>query len=178
MILSDFDLNNAIKTNRLVVKPFLKEIVRENGLDLRLSDEIAYHKELKDSFVLDPENKDHVEKSYIVEKNKKEFVINPHQQVLLSTLEYLELPEDLVGLVELRSTWARHGFSLPPTIIDAGFKGTITLEVINNAPFKILLRPKYRFAHVIFIKTNNIVSDSYKGSYLNQIGIKIPKIIK
>ncbi|MCL4383448.1 MAG: dCTP deaminase [Candidatus Marsarchaeota archaeon] len=178
MILSDFDLNNAIKTNRLVVKPFLKEIVRENGLDLRLSDEIAYHNDFKDHFVLDPEKKEHVEQSYKVEKHKKSFIINPNQQVLLSTLEYLELPEDLVGLVELRSTWARHGFSLPPTIIDAGFKGTITLEVINNAPFKILLRPKYRFAHVIFIKTNNKVSNTYKGTYLNQIGIKIPKQIK
>lgn len=177
MILSDFDLNNVIKTKRLVVKPFLKEIIRENGLDLRLSNEIAYHNDLDNSFILDPEKKEDIEKSYKIEKNKKFFVINPNQQVLLSTLEYLELPEDLVGIVELRSTWARHGFSLPPTIIDAGFKGTITLEVINNAPFKILLRPKYRFAHVIFIKTDNKVVNIYKGKYLNQMGIKIPKQI-
>ena len=41
MILSDFDLESLIKEKRLVIKPFKKDIIRENGLDLRLSNEIA-----------------------------------------------------------------------------------------------------------------------------------------
>ena len=83
-----------------------------------------------------------------MEKNSRRLIIKANEQVLFSTIEYIELPDDIMGFVEVRSTWARHGISLPPTIIDAGFKGTVTLEAINNAPYAIALKPKQRFAHL------------------------------
>ncbi len=178
MILSDYDLKNAIRSKRIVIRPFIKEILRENGIDFRLSAEIAHHKPQRSDFVMDPYNASHIKESYRVAKNSSKLLIMPHEHVLLSTKEYIEMPDDLMGFVELRSTWARHGFSMPPTIIDAGFKGTITLEVINNAPYTIALTPGQRFAHVIFMKTNNRVEGAYKGRYLGQHGIKLPKIIK
>jgi dCTP deaminase len=178
MILSDFDLENVIKAKRLIVKPFIKEIIRENGLDLRLANEIAYHNPHLKDFVMDPSNEKHIKNAYIIEKGKKELIIPPHSQVLLSTLEYIKLPDNLIGFVELRSTWARHGLSMPPTIIDAGFGGTVTLEVVNNAPYKIMLRPRVRFAHVIFASTLNKVKNAYSGTYFNQNGILVPKVIK
>ncbi len=178
MILSDFDLKNMIKERRIVVKPFAREIIRENGIDLRLADEIAYHNEkLGEDFVLDPSNEEHVKGIYTVEKRKKILLLKPRSQVLLSTVEYVELPDNVVGFVELRSTWARHGLLMPPTIIDAGFRGTVTLEVFNTAPYTIGIKPKMRFAHVIFAATMNKVKDAYSGSYLNQRGIFIPKVL-
>ncbi len=178
MILSDFDLKNMIKEKRIVVKPFAKEIIRENGIDLRLAGEIAYHNEKLDkNFVLDPSNKEHVKNIYKIERGKKVLLLKPRSQVLLSTVEYLELPDHLVGFVELRSTWARHGLLLPPTIIDAGFRGTITLEVYNAAPYTIAIKPKMRFAHVIFAATMNRVKNAYSGSYTDQRGIFIPKVL-
>lgn len=175
MILSDTDLKWYIKSAKLSVIPLQNDTIRENGLDLRLSNEIGRHLDnYKKYFILDPENKSHLKKTYKIKK-LKQFIIKPQEQILLSTKERLELPNDLVGFVELRSSWARHGLSLPPTIIDAGFKGTITLEVINNAPYSILLRKNYRFAHIVFLKTINNVSKSYRGFYQNQNGIKIPK---
>ncbi len=102
-------------------------------------------------------------------------VLEPNEQVLLSTIEYLGLPNNIMGFVELRSTWARHGLSMPPTIIDAGFHGTITLEVVNNAPYKILLRSEQRFAHIIFAETSSSVKKPYSGTYMEQSGIKLPK---
>ncbi len=178
MILSDFDLKNMIREKRIVVKPFAEEIIRENGLDLRLADEIAYHnEELGEDFVLDPSNPEHVKKIYVIEKKKEVLLLKPKTQVLLSTIEHIELPDHIIGFVELRSTWARHGLVMPPTIIDAGFKGTITLEVYNSAPYAIAIKPKVRFAHVIFAATMNKVKNAYSGSYLNQKGIFIPKVL-
>ncbi len=177
MILSDFDLSNAIKGRRLIVKPFHKESIRENGLDLRLDNEMARHKEFDSDYILDPTKEEHVKGSYSVQKKLKEIVINGNEQVLLSTYEYLGMPDDLMGFVELRSTWARHGLSLPPTIIDAGFQGNITLEVINKAPYKIKLRPGQRFAHIIFAKTTSRVSNAYSGKYNGQRGVRLPKVI-
>jgi dCTP deaminase len=178
MILSDFDLKNMIKEKRLVVKPFNSEIIRENGVDLRLADEIAYHNPmLGEDFIVDPSSRKDIEKEYIIEKGKKEFIVEPKQQVLLSTVEYLEMPDNLIGFVELRSTWARHGLLMPPTIIDAGFKGTITLEVFNGSSSKLKLKPKVRFAHIIFAVTMNKVKNTYRGSYSGQKGIFKPKVI-
>ncbi|MDE1871485.1 MAG: dCTP deaminase [Candidatus Micrarchaeota archaeon] len=179
MILSDFDLMNYLNSKRLKIEPFSREIVRENGIDFRLADEIAYHrKDLGDDFVMDPSNKEMIERAYDVRKKQETLVIGPREQVLLSTIEHVALPDDLVGVVELRSTWARHGFSMPPTIIDAGFNGNVTLEVINNAPYKIALKPNTRFAHIVFIKASNAVESSYsKGSYSGQMGVRLPKVI-
>ncbi len=178
MILSDYDLANAIKSKRIVVRPFFRETLRENGIDFRLSNEIAHHPSHFNNFTMDPENPAHIRESYKVTKSAGRLLVASHEQVLLSTLEYIEMPDDLMGFVEIRSTWARHGFSMPPTIIDAGFKGTITLEVINNAPYTIALTPGQRFAHVIFMKTNNKVESVYRGRYLGQKGIRLPKVIK
>ena len=176
MILSDFDLESLINEKRLVVKPFDKEIIRENGLDLRISNEVAVHNPKRDSkFLIDPSDSKTLKDEYVMKKMPKGIIILPSTQVLLSTLEFVGLPDNLVGFVELRSTWARHGLLVPPTIIDAGFAGTVTLEVFNSSRFPILLRPKVRFAHVIFATTLNRVRNAYKGTYLNQKGIKLPK---
>lgn len=179
MILSDFDLENMIKDKRLVIKPFNREIIRENGIDLRLADEIAFHNPmLGEDFVIDPSKEEDIQKEYIIEKEKKEFILPPRQQVLLSTKEYIKMPDNLIGFVELRSTWARHGLMMPPTIIDAGFEGTITLEVLNASQYKLKLKPGVRFAHIIFAVTMNRVRNTYKGAYSGQRGIFRPKVIK
>ena len=176
MILSDFDLEGLIKDGKLVIKPFDKEIIRENGLDLRLSDEIARHNpERGGGFIVDPSDPKTLEDEYVKEGGLKEMVIHPGEHVLLSTMELIGLPDDLVGFIELRSTWARHGLLIPPTIIDAGFTGTVTLGVFNGSRFPILLKPKVRFAHVIFAKTLNRVKNAYSGTYQNQRGMKLPK---
>ncbi|MGC8568351.1 MAG: dCTP deaminase [Candidatus Micrarchaeia archaeon] len=177
MILSDFDIMNMVKSGRMSIKPFAKDIIRENGADFRLANEIARHVAPEKDFVLDPTDKKAVENSYKIEKNKKELIINSHEQVLLSTYETISMPDDVAGFVELRSTWARHGLSMPPTVIDAGFKGTVTLEVFNNAPYGIKLKPGLGFAHIIFIKTSSKVASAYSGIYQNQNGIHLPKVI-
>jgi len=175
MILSDFDINNLIKSGRLKIRPFSKDMVRENGIDFKLADEIAHHNLFDKDFVLDPSSENDINKSYKITKNNKEMILNPNEQVLLSTYELISMPDDIAGFVELRSTWARHGLSMPPTIIDAGFTGTITLEVVNNSPYKIKLKPKQRFAHIILEKLSNKANKTYKGNYNLQNGIRLPQ---
>ena len=61
--------------------------------------------------------------------------------MLAHTLEVVELPSDLMGLVEGRSSWARLGLSVHMTApkIDPGFCGTIALEMTNVGPATIQL---------------------------------------
>lgn len=85
------------------------------------------------------------------------------------TRETITMPNDLMGFVQLRSTWARKGFIVPPTVIDAGFHGTVTLEIAKfGEPGYVPLGQ--RFAHVIFAKLST-PSKPYDGKYQGQSGI-------
>lgn len=78
------------------------------------------------------------------------------------------MPDDVMGFVALRSTWARRGIMIPSTVIDAGFKGNITLEI---CPHEDMDAPVgQRFAHIIFAKMTS-PSAPYNGKYQGQVGI-------
>lgn len=85
------------------------------------------------------------------------------------TRETVTMPNDLMAFVHLRSTWARRGFIVPPTIIDAGFIGSITLEIAKFGDWEDL-PIKQRFAHVVFAKLLT-PSEPYAGKYQGQTGI-------
>jgi dCTP deaminase len=61
------------------------------------------------------------------------FKLEPGHFVLAHTLETVTIPNDLVGLVEGRSSFARIRVTIHLTApkIDPGFSGTITLEMAN-----------------------------------------------
>lgn len=176
MILSDFDLRGYISSKRLVIKPLGEESLRENGVDLRIGYEIARLRRTKEVLDLTKATQREISKYYIIERGR-EFTIEPNEHVLICTLEYLELPSDLMGFVELRSTFARMGLIMPPTIIDAGFKGQLTLE-IRGGSFPVKLKAGMRFAHVIFAKLLNPVERPYRGKYFGQLGVTLPKALE
>ena len=68
------------------------------------------------------------------------FRLEPDGFVLAQTLEYVVMPNDLMGFVEGRSSWARTGISvhLAAPKIDPGFEGTITLEMTNHGQVAVV----------------------------------------
>lgn len=61
--------------------------------------------------------------------------LEPKQFVLSRTLETVHLPNDLMGLVEGRSSFARFGIGIHVTApkIDPGYNDPITLELTNQS---------------------------------------------
>lgn len=148
MILSGRDLSLYISTSKLKVSPLQDEQYQQNGLDLYL---------------------DKVECQTINYQDSKHI----GHFWLGCTRETLELPDDLMAFVELRSTWARRGFFLPPTIVDAGFKGNLTLEILAMGGWDPRMALNKRFAHLIFAKTTGPCIP-YEGVYKDQTGITKP----
>jgi dCTP deaminase len=76
---------------------------------------------------------DHIEANY--------YRLEPGGFVLAQTLEKVTIPNDLVGFVEGRSSYARVGVTIHVTApkIDPGFCGHITLEMANfgQAPVEL-----------------------------------------
>jgi len=172
-MLSGEEIRKLIKSGRLEITPLDDEIIRENGVDLRIGDEVAVL--LNNPHPLNPERLDEINLSeyYKILKINEGFVIQPYMKILVSTLERVKMPEDIAALVELRSTFARLGLSIPPTIIDAAFEGQITLEVHGGA-FPVLLKKGIRFAHVVFMRVEG-KPVPYKGRYQGQRGVTLPR---
>jgi len=170
MILSDFDLRNYISSGRLVIDPLFDDTIRENGVDLRLGKQIARLK--RSEKLLDTRTSVDYNKFYQIEW-VDEFVLQADEKILVTTLEKVTLPSDLMGFVQLRSSFARVGLLLPPTIIDAGFSGNITIEV-RGTSFPVKLYSGQRFAHIVFSKLTTPLEKPYSGKYQGQVGVTLP----
>ena len=175
MTLSNKDLQKNIKNGKLIVTPFEEEILRENGLDLRLGNHIARLVHTSSNEEIFDSKKADLEKWYRIEYFDDFFVIHPRERLLCHTLEYLKLPDDIMGFCQLRSTFARMGLSIPPTIVDAGFKGQLTIEIIGSN-FPIKLYAKQRLIHIIFHKLITPTTLPYQGKYQGQKGLTLPRL--
>lgn len=116
----------------------------------------------------------------ILEKVELEFdeeiVLRPGQMLLAGSFEYISLPYDLSAQVGPRSTYGR--LALVPataTFVHPGFKGCLTLELVNAGADSIVICPRMEVAQLIF--------QYYAGSatplmtkYKLPIGPEFPKV--
>ena len=86
--------------------------------------------------------------------------------VLASAIEEFDMPDCLVGIVHDKSTWARKGLSVFNTVIEPGWKGFLTLELVYHGNGELYIPAGSGIAQVIFHKTANKVR--YEGRYQNQ----------
>jgi dCTP deaminase len=88
-------------------------------------------------------------------------VLHPGELLLALTLEYLQLPTDLWGLLDGRSTWAREGLQVHATagMVDAGFSGFLTLELQNTGRIPMVLYPGLRVAQLAFFPVHSTAYD-------------------
>lgn len=92
----------------------------------------------------------------------------PGDFVLASTVERFDMPADVVGLVHDKSTWARRGLSLFNTVIEPGWRGYLTLELVNNSRQIINIVAGMPIAQILFLRTEEPVETTYKGKYQDQ----------
>ncbi|MFZ2305922.1 MAG: dCTP deaminase [Rhodoferax sp.] len=98
--------------------------------------------------------------------------ILPGQFVLGHTLEYLKLPANVAAQIEGRSSFARLGIQVHMTanLVEAGFDGCLTLEILNSGPSTVVLYPGMRIAQLRFfrlaqpaLKTYGRPTNKYRG---------------
>jgi dCTP deaminase len=173
MILSNHDIVEWLNNKKLKIEPLSYDTVRENGVDLRIGDEYATFIETEKTYDSHKPINDYMKINKLGISGA--FKINPNERALLVTKEKIEMPDNLIAFCCLRSSYARMGLFIPPTVVDIGFSGQLTIEIIGGQ-LPIKLYENDRFLHLIFSKT--ITSgDKYSGVYLDQMGVT-PTIIK
>lgn len=171
MIVSDYDLRHDIERGRLYINPLYDDAVRQNGIDFHLGDEIRRAKKTEVLDIRSGVNLDDWTESEVCSN----FVVNRNESLLCKTAEFIEMPSYVVGLCYLRSTYARLGLYLPATVVDAGFKGTLTIELRAGSSMAVKLYAFQPFMHVVFPKLDSPVVQAYKGKYQGQIAVTPPK---
>ena len=106
------------------------------------------------------------------------FTIPPGQPALLCTEEVIDIPEDHVSDIYLRSTLARLGLMCPETVADPGFQGQLTLEVYNISGMNFRISPGDELFHMIIKPCVGEPNYRLKGRYQFQRGIVYPKALK
>lgn len=109
----------------------------------------------------------------------QDLILYPGDFVLASSMERFQMPNDVIGFVHDKSTWARRGIAVQNTVIEPGWSGYLTLEVTNH----IKPRPFWKFwktdvpivvqlgdpiAQIVFHYTVGPVENPYNGKYQDQ----------
>lgn len=166
MVLSDKDIKEAIKQKRIIIKPLINydEQLGSNSIDLKLGNTFRIFDHSSYAYI-DPFKKNIGEEITRVIRKKEgdPFIIQPGDFVLGTTVEYLELPDDLVGSLEGRSSLGRLGIIVHSTAasIECGFHGKITLELANMGKMPVALYPGMRICAVAFMQMTSAASVPY-----------------
>ena len=96
------------------------------------------------------------------------FVIHPGEFCLGRTLEWVELPHDIVARIEGKSSLGRLGLIVHATagFCDPGWKGTLTLELNNLTRVPIVLAPGLKIAQLSFMTLDRPALRPYGSSGL------------
>src|SRR3989344_1849194 len=180
MILSDRDIKKAIRSGKvkIVPKPNFEEQLGSCKLDLRLGNVYRVFNHSKTPYIDPKDPSTLIDLTHEVNvKNGEAFTIHPGEFILAVTREYIEMPADLTGELEGRSSIGRMGVVVHSTAanIDAGFRGHITLELANMGRIPVMLYPGMRICSIVFEElTSPAQMPYYKRKTAKYIGQRKP----
>ena len=180
MIYSDHDLKQLLAEGTIKVDPApnLDTQLGSCSLDLRLSGEFSLFEYDKYPFIdiRDPEQAKATTRQVTVEPDQA-FILHPGSFVLAVTIERLELPDDIAGRLEGRSSLGRLGIIVHATasVIDPGWRGRVVLELANHGLLPVALYPGIRVCSLTFEPLSSPADRPYwrkaAAKYANQSGL-------
>lgn len=82
---------------------------------------------------------------------------------LASAIEQFQMPLNLTGIVHDKSTWARRGLSVFNTVIEPGWHGFLTLELVYHGEEELVIPAGSGIAQVMFHQLQE--PRAYTGKY-------------
>ncbi|HEX3977018.1 MAG TPA: dCTP deaminase [Solirubrobacteraceae bacterium] len=166
-VLSDGTITRMVQEGRIRIDPWDPGLVQPASVDLRLGDSFrVFHNHRATAIDLrqPPEN---LTEEVIVPEGES-FAIHPGEFCLGRTLEWVELPDDIVARIEGKSSLGRLGLIVHATagFCDPGWKGTLTLELNNLTRVPIILHPGLEIAQLSFMMLDRPARRPYGSAEL------------
>lgn len=95
-------------------------------------------------------------------------LVDPGEFVLISTIEKFTMPNNVMGFVHDKSTWARRGLAVQNTVIEPGWIGYLTLELTNHSQESLVIEHGDPIAQIVLQFTDLPVEKPYSGKYQRQ----------
>ena len=113
------------------------------------------------------------------EQGTDHVIIPPNSFALCETVEWMEIPRDVLAICVGKSTYARCGLIVNVTPLEPEWKGKVTLEISNTTPLPARVYANEGIAQMVFLKADRVCGVSYAdkaGKYQGQQGLTLPKV--
>lgn len=171
MILSDKTLIKMLNDHSLVVTDLEPEQIQPASIDIQIGNTFCIVEDSPSGII---NLEDEIQYKQIT---AEKYTLLPGQFVLATTMEYVELPDDLTAFVEGRSSLGRMGLFIQNAgWVDPGFKGEITLELFNANRCAIELCAGRRIGQLVFAQLDEKALNPYRGKYQGQRGATGSKV--
>jgi dCTP deaminase len=166
-VLSDHDIAAALAAGRVRVEPYDASDLQPSSIDLHLDRSFRVFRNNRYPYIdVRAPQPDLTELLNV--GDDEAFVLHPGEFVLGQTLEWVELPDDLVARLEGKSSLGRLGLLIHSTAgyVDPGWKGNLTLELSNVANLPIALYFGMKIGQISFFKMSSPVERPYGSKEL------------
>jgi dCTP deaminase len=173
VILSDGDILKALEAGRIKIEPApdLPTQLGSVSVDFRLGHTFMVFEHSRHSFIdpREPKSIGDAMRTIVVPEGER-FIMQPGDFALASTIESLELPNDLLGRLEGRSSIARLGITVHSTaaVFEPGWIGTATMELSNLGRMPVALYPGMRICAFSFETVSSPVQTPYRDKRNNK----------
>ena len=167
MLLSDRSIKLALDKGQIGITPLELDDIQPASVDMHLHDEILVFSNSTVPYIdLKQPIPELMRKVTVTEEQP--FILHPGEFALGSTIEVLELADDIVGNIEGKSSLGRVGLMIHSTagFIDPGWKGRLTLELANVARLPITLYRGMKVCQVAFQELSSAADRPYGSSQL------------
>ncbi len=153
MVLSDHTIKEELEKGRIVIDPLDPEDIQPASVDLRLDRKILVFSNSRRPHIDVRMSMDDLTETVEI-ADEIPFILHPGEFVLGSTLEHIELPDDLVARLEGKSSLGRIGLVIHSTagFVDPGWKGHLTLELSNLARLPITLYYGMKIGQISYLR--------------------------
>ena len=161
-VLSDRDIRAALDAGRVVIRPYDPADLQPSSVDLHLDRSFRVFRNNRYPFIDVRQPQPDLTEMLRIE-NDEPFILHPGEFVLGQTLEWVELPNDLVSRIEGKSSMGRLGLLIHSTAgyVDPGWKGNLTLELSNVANLPIALYFGMKIGQISFLALTSAVERPY-----------------
>jgi dCTP deaminase len=161
-VLSDRDIRAALEAEEIAIRPYDPDDLQPSSVDLHLDRSFRVFRNNRYPYIdVRSPQPDLTEMLHVADDEP--FVLHPGEFVLGQTLEWVELPNDLVARLEGKSSLGRLGLLIHSTAgyVDPGWKGNLTLELSNVANLPIALYYGMKIGQISFFKMSSPVDRPY-----------------
>ena len=167
MVLSDRTIRRLLDEGRIRIDPYDESLVQPSSVDVRVDRFFRVFHNARYPFIDVKEPQE--ELTELVEiADDQPFILHPGEFVLGSTLERLQLPDDLVARLEGKSSLGRLGLLIHSTagFVDPGWDGHVTLELSNVANLPITIYYGMKIGQLSFVQLSEPAERPYGADAL------------